>query len=102
MPKIDDIAIIKILKAIRAGGPWRANAASKKELWVGVPIAEVLELNLAIKQAKDFVAKVIQDLLGKRHLKTVTRNDPHREPKLYIEAAAVPEPSTAENDGGNS
>jgi hypothetical protein len=102
LPKIDDIAINQILKAIRAGGPWRASAASKKEPWIGVPIAEVLELNLAIKQAKDFVAKVIVDLLGKRRLKRVTRPDTHREPKEYIEAAAVPEPGTAGNDGENS
>jgi hypothetical protein len=102
LPQITDSTINQILKAIRDGGPWRASAASKKEPWVGVPIAEVLELNLAIKQAKDFVAKVIVDLLGKRRLKRVTRPDAHREPKEYIEAAAVPEPSTAGNDGENS
>jgi hypothetical protein len=72
---------------------------SKKELWVGVPIAEVLELNLNIKQAKDFIVKLILDLLAKRLLKRITRPDAHREPKEYIEAAAVPELNTAENDG---
>jgi len=101
IPQITDYTISKILETIRAGGPWRANAMSKKELWVGVPIAEVLELNLNIKQAKDFITKLILDLLAKCLLKRVTHLDKHREPKEYIEAAAVPEPSTAENDGEN-
>ena len=102
LPQITDYTISLILKAIRDGGPWRANPSSKKEPWVGVPIAKVLELNPSIKQAKNFITELIEKLLADGKLKEVTRPDAHREPKEYIEAAAVPEPGTAENDGENS
>ena len=40
LPSITEAAISQALAAVAAGGPWRADQRSRKEPWVGVPIAQ--------------------------------------------------------------
>jgi hypothetical protein len=85
VPQTTDTVIRRACDAIKAGGPWRDDQRSKKEPWVGEPIAEALTLNLARKPDKKAVAKLVRDWLASGILKRVQRRDQHRELKTYVE-----------------
>ena len=59
LPKLTDGNVELILKAIKRGGPWRADLRAKND-WVGIPVAEALLLDL-LKERK-VVAKIIDQL----------------------------------------
>jgi hypothetical protein len=79
----------KCIDAIRAGGPWRADARAENEVWVGVPIASVLNLNIGQTQDKSKVTRIIGDWLTKGVLKTETGRDPSRKLRTYLKLGNV-------------
>jgi AAA domain len=86
---------------IAAGGPWRSSSQSKKEPWVGIPIARALGLKLETPVQKRAVTWLIHDWVTAGHLKRVEGEDEHRERREYIEVdqlvhGAAPDSSMAE------
>jgi hypothetical protein len=89
MPTITDADIERALAEVRAGGPWRADTRSSREVWVGVPIANALGLNLLDVRVKRAVVKLVKNWLAAGRLRRVERTDQNREKREYIEVAAV-------------
>ncbi|MGO9049748.1 MAG: AAA family ATPase [Xanthobacteraceae bacterium] len=88
MPAVSEADIAAALAKIKAGGPWRLDPRSRKEQWVGIPIAQVLCIDLLDPRLKAGVVKLVSDWPGAGRLTRVTRSDAHREPREYIEVAA--------------
>jgi hypothetical protein len=76
--------------AIRAGGPWRESSQATKELWVGIPIAQVLGVNIAFKPDKRWVSQLVLDWLSQGFLKRVEQPDGNRKPRVFIKAGDPP------------
>lgn len=90
MPKITPLDIARAQSAIKAGGPWRADQRSKREPWVGIPIAQALNLNLLNKVEKRAVVQLIADWLGAGLLRQVNGTDDRYEARAYVEAGSEP------------
>jgi hypothetical protein len=71
LPKMTTAMIIQAQNAIRAGGPWRADARSKKEPWVGIPIAGALGVDLLAKPGQRAIVDLISGWLRAGLLKAV-------------------------------
>jgi hypothetical protein len=65
-------------------GRWRADQRSTKEPWVGVAVAEALDLDLASKAVKKSVIALVKQWLIAGLLKRVTAKDPHGEDREYV------------------
>ena len=87
VPKITETVIRRACDLIKAGGPWREDLRSKKEPWIGEPIAEVLGLDLASEVDKTAVKKEVARWIDKGILKRNRKRDAHRELRVYIEVA---------------
>jgi hypothetical protein len=88
VPTITEADAARIIETIKAGGPWRANATSTKEPWVGIPIAKALNLDLTDKRAKDAVAKIVRDWFTAGKLKRAMHPDRHGDQREYAELVA--------------
>lgn len=94
-PKVDAPVVMasdieRAQAAIAAGGPWRADQRAKKEPWVGIPIAQVLGLNLLNKVDKRTVVKLVDDWIRAGLLVQVEGQDSHFEARTYVEVGAGP------------
>jgi hypothetical protein len=101
LPALNEYQISVALAAVQAGGPWRANANSTKEPWVGVPIADALKLNPLDPRVRRAVNKLVKQWLAAGRLRNVKRPDEHRQQREYVEVAAV-RTGAAGNGGGQS
>ena len=101
VPPVVDTTIERILTKLRKGGPWRSDHRSEDEPWVGIPIAEVLVLNLSDARAKKAVAKIVKDLLRTGQLVKVDGFDKQGHSRPYIEAKPTVEASVGGNDPEN-
>ena len=81
---------LRAWEAVKAGGPWRENAQSKREAWVGIPIAEALGVDLNIKVNRAVVYAYIQRGLQQGWLRRVQKGDESRRTRKYIEAGDRP------------
>jgi hypothetical protein len=97
---IDDIKRVQDL--IAAGGQWRRDQRTK-ERWIGVPIAQALNINITdptLKtKNKKAIEQRIQDWLIKGLLRIETRADPatkHHESVDFVTAGRPPVPGDAE------
>ncbi|HEY1474030.1 MAG TPA: AAA family ATPase [Pseudolabrys sp.] len=83
--------IVRVQAAIK-DGRWRADQRAKREPWVGVAIAQALDMDLSHKLQKRAVAKLVDDWVGAGYLKRFTRQDKdtHFEVVTYIEPGAKP------------
>lgn len=78
-------------QAVKDGGPWRDSSQSKKEPWVGAPIAEALGLSLRYTANKAIVYNYIDRGLKTGWLVRITKRQPdQRNEKEYIEASDAP------------
>lgn len=59
LPQLTDANVEMILKAIRSGGPWRADSRARSD-WIGIPIADAILIDL-LKDRKA-VTKLIDQL----------------------------------------
>jgi hypothetical protein len=84
LPQLTTYQISAVQAAIKAGGRWRADARSKREPWVGIPIAQTLRLDLSQNLEKQKVKKLIGDWLSVGWLKAVKDRDDHREEHDYV------------------
>jgi hypothetical protein len=75
---------------IRAGGPWREDHRAVKEPWVGIPMAQVLGVNIAFKPDKRWVEQLVLDWLSQGFLKRVEIPDGNRKARVFIEAGDPP------------
>ena len=89
MPTVTPADIERVLATIKAGGPWRADARSTIEPWVGIAVAKALTVDLRHPAAKRAVTKLIKDLLGAGRLIRIQGRDRHREKHDYVEVAGV-------------
>jgi hypothetical protein len=86
-PVIDEVAMAKVLKTVRAGGPWRVSIQAEK--WIGYPLAHALGLNLESKKARKYLIDLINDLTDKGLLVRGERPDPGtRKIREFIEVAS--------------
>ena len=91
---------------IAAGGPWRESAQSKKQPWVGVPIAEALGIDLSSGVKRKAVVRLIKDWLRIGWLLVVNINDEHSKSRPCVvvgtsPGAARPSPGDS-GDGENT
>src|SRR5262249_48957036 len=84
MPRITPADIDRVLMATRAGGPWRADARSTTEQWVGVAVARALTLDLRHPAAKRAANDLIKELLRTGRLIQIKGRGPHREKHDYV------------------
>ena len=85
-PVMDEVAVAKVMKAVRAGGPWRLNIQAEK--WIGYPIADALGVNLENKKARKFLVHLINELTDDGLLVRGERLDPGtRKVREFIEVA---------------
>jgi hypothetical protein len=101
LPQVDDTTIGRILTKLRKGNGWRFDHRSEDEPWVGIPIAEVLILNLSDARAKKAVVKIVKDLLRAGHLVKVDGFDKHGHSRPYIEVKPTVEATVGGNDTEN-
>jgi len=84
--------------AIKTGGPWRRNLRAK-QAWVGAAIAQVLGLDLALKENRQAVETRIQTWLLRGLLAIEKRPDPtvkNREPVDFVVVGRPPTAADAE------
>lgn len=91
-PQVDEVKLTvfdlaKVKDAIKAGGPWRADAQAKNEPWVGIPVAQALGRDLLRKTDKRAVAKLVKDWLATGVLKLIYGKDTGRKDRSYVEVA---------------
>ena len=86
LPRITTASIVAAQSAIRAGGPWRADMRSKKEPWVGIPIAGALGVDLANKLGQRAIVDLISGWLRVGLLKQVNGRDERYQLRSYVEA----------------
>jgi hypothetical protein len=79
------VQIERVRDKLKADGPWRADQRSKKEPWVGVPIAEVLGANLEFGPDRMAIIGLIKKWVAQGVLKEVDRKDARHETRKYIE-----------------
>ena len=89
-PKTDPLKpsvteIERALARVAAGGPWRQNAQSTAEPWVGAAVAQELSLDLSSKMEKGRVARLVVEWINAGYLMVVERQGPHRETRPYVE-----------------
>jgi hypothetical protein len=73
------------LAAIRAGGPWRADAQADD--WIGNPIAKAVGLVPTNKLHRKQVTTLVKNWTKQERLEIFTSNDnKHRKAKAYIRA----------------
>ena len=96
MPRITEFDIERVLQVVKAGGPWRKDSQSKIEQWVGIPIAQGLNLNLADTRAKTAVKKLLDQLLRTGRLRVVDGLDRNGMQRAYV---VVSTPSTGDGVG---
>jgi hypothetical protein len=89
-PTITTADIRRAQEAIKAGGPWREDQRSTKETWVGIPVAQALNLNAERKSDKRAIVDVIRDWLRAGWLKKVGGQDAGRKAHTYVEAGKAP------------
>ena len=90
LPTITTASIVAAQSAIKAGGPWRYDSRSKKQPWVGIPIAGALGVDLLNKLGRRAIVDLISDWLGAGVLKQVNGHDERYEVRSYVEAGADP------------
>ncbi len=101
--KVTPADVVRAQAKIAAGGPWRENQQSKKQPWVGIPIAEALGVDLASEANRTAVVRLIKDWLRIGWLRTVNINDERSKPRPCVEVGTSPgaaRPSPAENRDG--
>jgi hypothetical protein len=86
MADITTADFTEVVKAIRAGA-WRENSQAKD--WVGIPIAEALDLDLGEEGDLTKVKGAIRTWLKEKRLVLVEGFDSHRKPRLYIEVGTL-------------
>jgi AAA domain len=102
-PTITASDIRRAQDAIKAGNRWREDQRSRNELWVGIPVAAALGLDLDRKKDKRAVVDLVRTWLAAGWLKKVGGQDAGRKPRDYIEAGKapadeVPRPNEAASD----
>jgi hypothetical protein len=90
-PRVNQFEIKRVLTKLQEGGPWREDPRSKKEPWVGIPIAEVLDKNINIEADKRVIKGLIKDWLVSGILKIETSKDTYSKTKSYVVAGSLPE-----------
>lgn len=91
-PQVDEVKVTlfdlaKVKDAIKAGGPWRADAQAKNEPWVGIPVAQALGRDLLRKTDKRAVAELVKGWLATGVLKPFYGKDSGRKVHSYVEVA---------------
>jgi hypothetical protein len=75
---------------IKAGGPWREDHRATKEPWVGIPMAQVLGVNIDFKLDRKWIGELVLDWVSQGFLKRVQLSDGNRKPREFIEAGDPP------------
>jgi hypothetical protein len=81
-PELTEDQETAVMAAIRAGGPWRADA--RAEDWIGIPMAAALALNPSNKLHRKQMTAIITDWIGQDRLENFQDRDQRRRLKDFI------------------
>jgi hypothetical protein len=82
--------VTRVLEIIESNGPWRFDIRARNEKWVGIAVAEVLDLDVTRKPQRDRVAKLVDDWLQRGWLEKQVRQHPGtRKVHHYVVAGPV-------------
>lgn len=82
--------IIRAQAAVRAGGPWRFDAKSTAEPWVGIAVAAALRRDPSNSVEKKAIRELIDSWVAAGYLRVVLHPDANRKRRAYVEAGAEP------------
>jgi hypothetical protein len=89
---------VRALEAIRAGGPW-SKAVQAGERWIGVPIAQALQLDPADAIHRKRLNAIIGEWSRSGLLREVVGKRPNGARATFIEAGELPQEEEEEGFG---